>query len=289
MDTDLYPSRILDRPQILDRADPVIYGGIQAPGPLLPDQLAFYRDHGYLFLENWLSDARVVEMQYHLQRLWSESAGVERPEIIAEPSHRTIRSIFAVHRDDAYFQSISEEPRLADMARQILASDVYVHQSRINLKTGFNGKEFGWHSDFETWHMEDGMPHMRALSISIALYDNLPVNGPVMVIPRSHYHYVACVGQTPDHHYETSLRRQEYGVPDQQSLTWLSQQGGVEMPCGRAGSVLVFDCNLMHGSNSNISPYPRSNIFLVYNSVENRLQAPFSGMPPRPPYIATRD
>jgi hypothetical protein len=43
-------------------------------------------------------------------------------------------------------------------ARQLLGSDVYVHQSRVNFKPGFNGQDFYWHSDFETWHAEDGMP-----------------------------------------------------------------------------------------------------------------------------------
>jgi ectoine hydroxylase len=44
----------------------------------------------------------------------------------------------------------------------------------------------------------------------------------------------------------------------------------------------------MHGSNGNITPYPRSNVFFVYNSIENRLQDPFCGLKPRPEYIATR-
>jgi ectoine hydroxylase len=45
----------------------------------------------------------------------------------------------------------------------------------------------------------------------------------------------------------------------------------------------------MHGSNSNISPYPRSNLFFVYNSVENTLNSPKGGLTPRPEYIATRE
>jgi ectoine hydroxylase len=44
----------------------------------------------------------------------------------------------------------------------------------------------------------------------------------------------------------------------------------------------------MHGSNSNITPYPRRNVFFVYNSVENRLLDPFCGLAPRPEHIATR-
>src|SRR5690606_34261537 len=126
------------------------------------------------------------------------------------------------------------------------------------------------------------------LSCSIALEDNTFFNGALMVIPGSHQWYVSCVGETPDNHFVESLRRQEYGVPDQQSLTKLVQQNGIEMPVGKAGSVLLFDCNLMHGSSSNISPFPRSNAFFVYNSVENRLEEPFSSKSARPSYIATR-
>ncbi len=42
---------------------------------------------------------------------------------------------------------------------------------------GFTGSGFYWHSDFETWHAEDGMPSMRAVSCSIALTENFAYNG----------------------------------------------------------------------------------------------------------------
>lgn len=64
--------------------------------------------------------------------------------------------------------------------------DVYIHQSRINDKFGFKGSGFNWHSDLETWHSEDGMPRMRALSASLMLTDNNEFNGPLMLIPGSH-------------------------------------------------------------------------------------------------------
>ena len=51
----------------------------------------------------------------------------------------------------------------------------------------------------------------------------------------------------------------------------------------------LFDCNTMHGSNGNITPFPRTNAFLVYNAVSNRLQAPFGADAPRPGFIAARD
>lgn len=285
---DLYPSRKESKPLILERHDPVVYPN-DFDGPLTKDHLDFYEENGYLFMEQFFSGEETEQYQQELHRLLQESRGMRKPEVILEPEGEEVRSIFAVHRDSPVFQSLSQHARLVAAVKQILGSDVYVHQSRINFKPGFKGKEFQWHSDFETWHTEDGMPRMRALSCSIALSDNYPFNGPLMVIPGSHKHYVACVGETPDNNYESSLRRQEIGVPDEASLTYLVQQSRIEQPAGKAGSIVFFDCNIMHGSNSNITPYPRSNAFFVFNSVENKLVQPFASRNPRPEYIATRN
>jgi len=287
---DPYPSRAGSAAKLLARQDPVVHAaGDAAASPLSQEQLAFYEANGYLFLEGFFEAEEVKLWKRELARLWEVSKQDARPEVIREPGGDDIRSIFAVHRDNEIFAQVAGHPAIAAIVERILGSAVYVHQSRINFKQGFTGKEFYWHSDFETWHVEDGMPRMRALSCSIALEDNHANNGPLMVIPGSHRTFVSCVGETPDNHYKDSLRRQEYGVPDQESLKWLAERGGITAPVGKAGSVLLFDCNLMHGSNSNITPDPRSNVFIVYNSVDNKLQAPYSGQSPRPGFIASRD
>ena len=76
-------------------------------------------------------------------------------------------------------------------------------------------------------------------------------------------------------------------MPDPVSLQLLVEQGGIQAMTAKAGSVVFFDCNTMHGSNSNISPWPRANVFMVYNSMENTLGPPKYGLTPRPS-IATR-
>ncbi|QRG66643.1 ectoine hydroxylase [Brevibacillus choshinensis] len=287
---DLYPSRVSEHPSIIRRVDPVVYRNHQTDqGPLSAQQLASYEQKGYLSLRGFFSTEEVQEWRDELTRLWQENRHSTSKEVVAEPSSREIRSIFAVHRDNEVFQRLSRHPRLVAMIEQILGSEVYIHQSRINYKQGYTGKEFYWHSDFETWHVEDGMPRMRALSCSIALEENFHYNGPLLLLPGSHKSFVSCVGQTPDSHYEQSLRKQEYGVPDQESLRLLVEKHGIDTMIGPVGTVVLFDCNTMHGSNGNITPLPRSNVFMVYNSVDNRLVAPYSGQQPRPEYIAARE
>jgi ectoine hydroxylase len=130
---------------------------------------------------------------------------------------------------------------------------------------------------------------MRAVSCSILLTDNYEFNGPLMLVPGSHRKFIACVGQTPDNHYAMSLRRQQFGVPDNDSLTQLVDEGGITTGVGPAGTMVLFECNVIHGSNGNITPFPRSNLFFVYNSVENQVVDPFCGKQPRPEFVSSRE
>ena len=175
-------------------------------------------------------------------------------------------------------------------ARQILGSDVYVHQSRVNYKPGFKGKDFYWHSDFETWHAEDGMPRMRAVSISIALTENFVHNGGLMIMPGSHRTFVSCVGETPRRPLQGVAARPGDRDPRPRTASpILADKHGIDLFTGPAGSATMFDCNCMHGSNGNITPFPRSNVFIVFNSVENTCVEPFAAPSRRPEFIAARD
>jgi ectoine hydroxylase len=287
---DIYPSRVYDKPRITLRRDPVVWAenSRTTSGPLTEQQISSYIQQGFLVLPDLFNDQEVKALFDAIHALEEMPEIQESPACIYEPSSGTMRSLFNIHRVDKLFGRLIADRRIAAVAMQILGSGVYIHQSRVNLKPGFRGEQFYWHSDFETWHVEDGMPHMRAVSCSILLTDNNQFNGPLMLVPGSHTKYVSCVGKTPDDHYKKSLRKQEYGVPDPDSLTQLVKDGGIVAPTGKAGSVLFFDCNTMHGSSGNISPWPRSNMFCVYNSVENTLQQPFGGTAPRPEFIAAR-
>lgn len=285
---DEYPSRMLGRATAIPRKDPVVYGKWFEGAPLTQEQASFYSTSGYLTFDLDLSAASLHLLNGEAKRLLQEEGSSHPNLVIREPGSDEVRSIFQIQDLSETLAKLILGGRLVEIARFLLGDDVYVHQSRLNYKPGFLGKEFHWHSDFETWHVEDGMPRMRALSMSIALTENNEFNGPLMVIPGSHMQFLGCVGQTPDNHYKTSLQKQEYGVPDPRQLTELSERGAIVAPKGPAGTVTLFDCNMMHGSNSNISPYPRSNIFVVYNAVSNRLVSPFGGMPPRPEFLAAR-
>lgn len=283
-----YLTRTNSSAAIVSRADPVVYDNAPIQH-LNTEQKNSYQNNGFLQIEQLFDQTEVDFLLQEMQGMREKFATQQRPEAFTERDSQQVRSIFNVHRLNKVFANLMSDQRVLNVARELLGSEVYIHQSRINYKPGLHGKEFFWHSDFETWHSEDGMPNMRALSCSVLLTDNDANNGPLLVIPGSHQHYISCQGETPDNHYQKSLKKQEYGVPDAMLLRYLSDQGGIHSCTGKAGSVVFFDCNLMHGSNSNITPYSRSNVFFVYNSMDNQLGAPIAGLQPRPEFVATRD
>ncbi|MFE6857817.1 ectoine hydroxylase [Nocardia sp. NPDC057668] len=280
---DRYPTRTLAPAPHRRRVDPTVWGTIESDG------LDTFDTDGFAIMDRLLHRAEVTDFATEVTRLTGDPELMLDERLVIEKGSRRVRSIFAVHELSSMVADLVRESRIAGLARQILGSEVYLHQSRINYMPGLSGAGFSWHSDFETWHAEDGMPAPRAVSVSIALTENFPFNGSLMLMPGSHRTFVPCQGETPANHYRESLRSQEVGVPRGADIVELAAQCGITQFTGKPGSALVFDSNIMHGSSNNITPFPRSNIFLVFNSVENALVEPFAADEPRPDYIANRD
>ncbi|MEU8028447.1 ectoine hydroxylase [Streptomyces sp. NPDC049099] len=285
---DLYPTRGTTEVTV-PRQDPVVWGSPDTPGPIPTSDLQAYERDGFLAVDQLITPDEVEVYKRELDRLVSDPAIRADERSIVEPKSKEIRSVFEVHRISEVFANLVRDPRVVGRARQILGSDVYVHQSRINVKPGFGASGFYWHSDFETWHAEDGLPNMRTVSVSIALTENHDTNGGLMIMPGSHRTFLGCAGATPKDNYKKSLQMQDAGTPSDEALTALASEHGIRLFTGRAGSATWFDCNCMHGSGDNITPFPRSNVFIVFNSVENTAVEPFAAPVRRPDFIGARD
>lgn len=285
---DDYPTR-LPQEQWLERKDPTLWGRWSPEAPLTRAETNAFEKNGFIVLSGVFSPAEVAALQQESAGMRSGETKLAPENVITEPGSDEVRTVFRLDEQNALFDRLARDKRIAGRISFLLGDEVYLHQSRLNYKPGFTGKEFYWHSDFETWHAEDGMPRMRAISASVLLTDNDALNGPLMLMPGSHRTFVACAGETPEDNHKTSLKRQEIGVPSQDSLTRMAHQFGVDYAAGRAGTVILFDCNVLHGSNGNITPFPRSNAFFVYNAWSNRVGAPYAAKAPRPAFLSSRD
>src|SRR5690606_36573949 len=106
-------------------------------GPFTAEELDGYDRRGYTQVESIVSPDEVETYRAELRRLSEDPALRADERVVVEPTSDEVRSVFEVHKVSKVFHALVNDPRLVDRARQILGSDVYVHQSRVNHTPGF--------------------------------------------------------------------------------------------------------------------------------------------------------
>jgi ectoine hydroxylase len=286
---DLYPSRGNEE-KTIKRVDKTVYAKEKIGKYSLDEkELEIYEKDGFIIIPEVFSQKEIKKFAKELKIIELNEKLWEKEEFISEPNDNKLRTIFNQHLFSKVYKKLSKDPRILNKVMQILGSDVYIHHGRINVKRAYQGKSFPWHSDFETWHSEDGLPNCRCLSAWLMLTDNTQFNGPLYLIKESHKRFVSCKGITPKDNYKKSLKKQEYGVPSINAIKQLSKNDKLVSAIGKAGTLVLHDGNILHGSADNISPDDRTNIFFVYNSVKNTPVKPFSSKSPRADFLCLKD
>ncbi|HEX8174904.1 MAG TPA: phytanoyl-CoA dioxygenase family protein [Pyrinomonadaceae bacterium] len=264
---------------------------------LTQEQLKRYEDEGFLFLPEYLSHREIEMMKRELPSVFAEDS----PRRVVEKDGRLVRSVYGSHLSNEVFQRLTRHPRLVEPAMQILKSEVYIYQFKINAKLAFDGDVWEWHQDYIFWRKEDGMPTPRVTSVVTYLDDVTEFNGPLFLIPGSHKEGVIEVSAR-DKSPAQDIRQHEayrdspnwianlttklrYSL-DKELVAGMIEKYGITAPKGPRGSVLFIDGNIIHGSPSNISPFDRAVVIVTFNSVEN---VPAAVSNPRPEFLSNRN
>jgi ectoine hydroxylase len=257
---------------------------------LNPAQLRFYRENGFLLLENYFSPAELDILTAELPTLFSE----DTPRRILERSG-AVRTVFAPHTTNAVYRCLMRLRRMVEPARQLLGSDVYLHQFKINAKVALDGDWWEWHQDFLYWNKEDGMAAPRVVTAALFLQDVDEFNGPMLIVPGSHLEGVietqppsaarANGHPNSDAWMPTLTADLKYKIAREQLEAVLNRRSIMSVK-GRAGLAVFFDGNLLHASTHNLSTHDRVSAFVTYNSVENTLHRIAN---PRPQFLASHD
>lgn len=223
-------------------------------------QITEFDREGYVFLPNLFSADEVAVLRREADAIYA----TDRKEVWRE-STGAPRTAFAAHTYNEAYRRLGRHPRLVEPVRQLLRGDVYMHQFKVNAKAAFDGDVWQWHQDYGTWQRDDGMPEPRAMNIALFLDEVTAANGPLLFIPQSHTAGVYEAG----HDLETTSY--PLWTLDRETVSMLAETGGCVAPTGAAGSVLMFHGNLVHASPPNISPFPRTIVYLSLCEVSNHI------------------
>ncbi len=242
---------------------------------LKDEQIEFYRAQGYLLLPGLFSRAEIEVLKREVPVILAEAS----PGRILERDAKTVRSVYGSHLTNPIFERLTRHPRILEPSQQIVGSEAYVYQFKINAKAASSGDVWEWHQDYVFWQREDGLPEPQLINATVFLDEVDQYNGPILVIPGSHLggsnendskpqskDTVTAEGAPAwTSHLTANLK---YSL-DQSKVDDLSRSLGVVIAAGPPGSTLFFHPNVVHGSARNTSGSNRTLIICTYNSVKN--------------------
>jgi phytanoyl-CoA hydroxylase len=218
---------------------------------LTDEQLAFYRDNGYLLVEGLLTkeEAGSLRRECHaLAARLSSRGDIEATWGSARAGMAEAKETRLMHCHNTQFYSAAfsrliVDERLTDAAASIIGSpNVQLHHNKMFIKPPENGSPFPMHQDYPYF------PHKQhSMIAAIFHFDDAPVEkGCVRVVPGSHR-------QGPVEHEESG----GWHLPfDQYPLE-------SSVPCpARAGDVLFFSYLTIHGSGVNVSNEARTTLLV---------------------------
>jgi len=173
------------------------------------------------------------------------------------PGSRTIRVIEPFHHLDPIFEALVADPRIVTPVCDVLGQDrVALWTDKINLKRAREGSGFRWHQDSPYWsHV---CKHCDQLpNVMITLDDADRENGCFRLVPGSHRS-----GFLPGTQDGTRLGP----LFTDPTAFDAEKQWLAEVP---AGSLVVFDSHMVHGSEPNRSDRARRAIVLTYQPADH--------------------
>jgi ectoine hydroxylase len=248
---------------------------------LTPEQRAHYERDGFLIFPQLFTRDEVDILRREVARV----AMVETDAVVREGAVRAPKSLFRLHESDGptaspAFRAACRLPRLLGVAQGLLgAGDLYLHHSKVNVKTAIEGSVWPWHQDYGSWK-RDGIARPDMATVMIALDDASEFNGCLYFLPGSHRR-----GRV-DPYFDASTPYKLWAVPPAEIRAVMAESAPPVAVTGRAGMAAIFHCNLMHASGHNLSAEDRWQAYFCYNTVANR---PLDVDNARPDHVRSRN
>ena len=190
-----------------------------------------------------------------------EGHSAERPRLhrvsIPEAQHPT-------------FWEFMQDPSMTDLVADVVGPGVRFHHGKLNLKSAQGSRGFKWHQDIQSW------PHTDFSPVTVGVYlDGCDADmGPLSFVRGSHLGPLYSMYDDAGN-WAVRVREEE--------LAWLTDEMIVR-PTGPAGTVVLVNCRVIHGSEANRGGRDRPLLLSVYSSADS---FPFTVPPIPSPRLGT--
>lgn len=229
---------------------------------LTKEQIEFYKDQGYLVVENVFTESECEEMRREIdamvfrannvgRKLEATWRGAWRETLLhdKDAKNSSVLSIHNVQYHAAIFTKVLVNEQMTGILADLIGPNVQLHHTKMHLKPPEIGSPFPMHQDYPYF------PHEKHTMTACVIHvDEATVeNGCLCVYPGSHK--LGDVGHAPDGLY---LPPEEYPL-----------EKATPAP-GKAGSILVFSYFMIHGSYVNKTDQTRRIVLYQFRAADDR-------------------
>jgi len=230
---------------------------------LTPEQVEFYKEHGYLRIPQVFTrqeiDAMDVELMNLIENFASNEAGWTGPwrKVYMDAETQKKSKLIALHDlsfySQAWTQAVTHQTLTAAMA-DLIGPNVELHHSTLHAKPPETGHPFPMHQDWAFYQHEDD----RYVDVLVHLDDTDDINGCILFLDGSHHKgSLEHITKTPDGPCTPHLPTDQYSLEDT-----------VPVPAKR-GDVVCFNIHTIHGSRINKTSKIRRLVRIGYRDPEN--------------------
>jgi phytanoyl-CoA hydroxylase len=224
--------------------------------PLTKDEIAHYRDEGYLLAASVLAadDLATIDLAIDevVEAALSSQDHAERIELEPQstPDKPAFRRICDPYDQHPAFRAVAEDPRILDRVQSLIGPDFDLQHSKLNMKPAGVGSPVEWHQDLAYY------PHTNDSVLAVLLYldDADEENGCLQVLSRSHDRYL------------------NHMTPEGTFVGKLCEATGADATLrtlpAPAGSAIFMHGLVPHSSLPNLSQRNRRTLIFAYRAVD---------------------
>lgn len=209
-----------------------------------PDEVAYYREHGYVKLGRLFTGEELDDLRAHVDGMIAALPAGKRPEAMDTP-----------HFEDPWLFRYLAHPRVLDVIEGFIGPDIVLWSSHFIAKPAGDGRAVPWHTDGAYWGSR--LVPMNVITLWLAVDRSTVRNGCMRVIDASHREVAAAM----DQYEQVDGASHVFGFRLPPRLLDESRAVDLELEPGEAH---LHDAWTIHGSNPNLSGERRCGYTMRY-------------------------
>jgi hypothetical protein len=229
---------------ISTHSDPITWSDKEILHHAMPEQVQFFRDHGYLKFGRIFSKPDMDVLRQHVDAMIAALPEGKRPEAMDVP-----------HFYDPWLFRYLAHPNVLDIIEDFIGPDIVLWSSHFIAKPKGDGRAVPWHTDGAYWN--NRLNPMDVITLWLAVDESTVENGCMRVIPGSHKGVRAAM----DAYEEVDRSTHVFGARIKPENIDETQAVDLEL---KIGECHFHDAWTIHGSNPNHSAKRRTGYTMRY-------------------------